>query len=79
MKTKATTEEVSSYGAEKRAERRNWQQIAPCAREKPRADWKKGLPNLWSRKKITKKAYANRGLETIWEIPINNSVICQPI
>jgi hypothetical protein len=43
MKTMETTEEVSSDGMEKRVERRNWQQIDPCAREKPRADWKKDL------------------------------------
>jgi hypothetical protein len=29
MKTMETTEEVSSDGMEKRAERRNWRQIAP--------------------------------------------------
>ena len=43
MKTMETTEEVSSHRVEKRVKRRNWQQIAPCAREKPRADWKKDL------------------------------------
>jgi hypothetical protein len=32
---------------------------------------KKGLANLWIRKKITKEAHAGRGLETIWEIPVN--------
>jgi hypothetical protein len=29
----------------------------------------KGLANLWSRKRIAKKAYAGRGQETKWEIP----------
>jgi hypothetical protein len=29
-----------------------------------------GLANLWSRKRITKKAYAGRGQETQWEIPV---------
>jgi hypothetical protein len=28
----------------------------------------KGLANLWSRKKITKKAHAGRGQETKWEM-----------
>jgi hypothetical protein len=31
----------------------------------------KGLENLWSRKKITKKAHAGRRQETKWEIPAN--------
>jgi hypothetical protein len=39
---------------EKREERRNWRQIVPCAREKPLADLKKALANLWSRQKVTK-------------------------
>jgi hypothetical protein len=28
----------------------------------------KRLANLWSKKRITKKTYAGRGPETIWEI-----------
>jgi hypothetical protein len=71
MKTMETTEEVPSDGMEKRVERRKWRQIAPCAREKPMADWEKALANPWSRKKITKKSHAGRGQETIWEIPID--------
>lgn len=55
MKTTTSTEEVSSDGMEKRVERRNWRQITPCAREKPRANQKK-LANLWSGNTITKKA-----------------------
>src|ERR1035437_4971412 len=43
MKTMETTEEVSSPRVEKRVKRRHWQQIEPCAREKPRVDWKKDL------------------------------------
>jgi hypothetical protein len=31
----------------------------------------KGLANLWSRKRITKKAHAGRGQEAKWEISIN--------
>jgi hypothetical protein len=30
----------------------------------------KDLANLWSRKKITKKAHAGRGLEIIWEMSV---------
>jgi hypothetical protein len=70
MKTTTSTKEVSSDGMEKRAERRNWRQIVPCAREKPRSGLEKGLANLWSRQRITNKPYAGRGRETIWEIPI---------
>jgi hypothetical protein len=43
MKTKATTEEVSSHGVEKRVKRRKCQRNAPFAREKSMADWKMGL------------------------------------
>src|SRR5208283_5761924 len=32
--------------------------------------WKKVLANRWNRRRITKKAHAGRGLETIWEIPV---------
>jgi len=32
------------------------------------ADWKKVLANQWNRKRITKKAHAGRGPETIWEM-----------
>jgi hypothetical protein len=55
---------------EKPVARRNWRQIAPFAREKPMVDLKTVLANPWSRKKITKKAHAGRGLETKWEIPV---------
>ena len=54
MKTMETTEAVSSDGMEKCVERRNWRQIASCAREKPRDANKKVLANLWSRQRITK-------------------------
>jgi hypothetical protein len=74
MKTMETTEEMSSVGMEKRVERRNWRQIDPCAREKPMADWKKVLANLGSGKRITKKAYAGRGQETIWEMSDKGSI-----
>jgi hypothetical protein len=39
------------------------------ATSKSRANQKR-LANLWSRQRITKKAHAGRGLETIWEIPV---------
>jgi hypothetical protein len=32
------------------------------------ADRKKVLANQWNRKRITKKAHAGRGPETIWEM-----------
>jgi hypothetical protein len=40
-----------------------------CARGKTRAE-RKGLANLWSRKKIAKKVRACRGHETRWEMLI---------
>jgi len=43
VKTPETTEEVSSDGVEKRAERHKSQRSAPFAGEKPMADWKKDL------------------------------------
>ena len=77
MKTMETTEEVSSVGMEKREERRNWRQIVPCAREKPLTDLKKALKkayaNLWSRKKIAKKAHVSRRHDSKWEMSIYNS------
>jgi hypothetical protein len=30
--------------------------------------WENGFANLWSGNKITKKAHAGRGQETIWEM-----------
>jgi hypothetical protein len=42
-----------------------------------RGGLKKRLANLWSRKKITKKAHASRGLETKWEIPIKMTQACR--
>jgi hypothetical protein len=42
-----------------------------CAREKPeqtgKKDPEKVLANPWSRQRITKSAYANRGSETKWK------------
>src|SRR5208282_5709160 len=42
----------------------------PLCQRKTGYRLEKDLANLWSRKKITKKAHAGRGLETIWEIPV---------
>jgi len=64
MKTMETTEELSSDGMEKRVERHNWRQIAPCAREKPRDANKKVLANLWSRQRIKKNH--EKGLRRSW-------------
>jgi len=69
-----TARGVMTGPGEKRVERRNWRQIDPCAREKPMADWKKVLANLGSGKRITKKAYAGRGQETIWEMSDKGSI-----
>ena len=55
MKTVETTEEVSSDGMEKCVERRNWRQIAPCAREKPGTDWKKTLQIYGAGRKSPKR------------------------
>jgi hypothetical protein len=64
------TEEVSSHSEEKGHWSTKWRRNISRAGKKPRADWKKVLANLWSRQKITKKAHAGRGLETIWEMSV---------
>jgi hypothetical protein len=55
MKTMETTEEVSSHRVEKRVKRRNWQQIDPFAREKPRVDGKKDLQICGAGRKLEKR------------------------
>src|ERR1035437_3561904 len=40
----------------------------PRCQRKIEGEPKKSFANLWSRQRITKKAHAGRGLETIWEI-----------
>jgi beta-glucanase (GH16 family) len=40
-------------------------------------DWKKALATRWNRKKITKKAHASRGHETIWEIPMKYAIFAK--
>ena len=53
---------------------RKWASGAKTVNETPLlqritgADWKKVLANQWNRKRITKKAHAGRGPETIWEM-----------
>gem|GEM_PF-1331736 len=42
----------------------------PLCQRKTGDGLEKDLANLWSRKKITKKAHAGRGLETIWEMSV---------
>ena len=42
----------------------------PLCQRKTGDRLEKDLANLWSRKKITKKAHAGRGLETIWEMSV---------
>jgi hypothetical protein len=42
----------------------------PLCLRKTEGGPEKGLVNLWSRKKIAKKAHAGRGQETKWEIPV---------
>jgi hypothetical protein len=74
MKTMETTEEVSSRGVEKHAERHKCQRSAPFAREKPRRYWKKGLANLWRRKKFTKKVHAGRGQEIKLELSVKSQM-----
>jgi hypothetical protein len=70
MKTMETTEAVSSDEMEKRAEKHKCQQSAPFARKKTEGGLEKGLANLWSRKRIMKKAHAGRGQETKWEMSV---------
>ena len=41
----------------------------PLCQRKIEGGLEKGLANRWNRKRIAKKAHADRGLETIWEIP----------
>jgi hypothetical protein len=58
MKTMEITEEVYSHRVEKRVKRHKCQRSAPFTREKTIGGLEKGLANLWSRRKITKKAHA---------------------
>jgi hypothetical protein len=55
MKTMETTEDVSSYGVEKRVERHKSQRSAIVVREKPMADWKKDLQIFEAGRKSRKR------------------------
>jgi hypothetical protein len=55
VKTPETTEEVSSHGVEKRAERHKSQRSAPFAGEKPMSDWKKDLQICGAGRKSRKR------------------------
>ena len=70
MKTLETTEEVSSHPGENGRSDPRKASKHPCAKRITGADWKKVLANLWSRKKITKKAHARRWQETKWEMSV---------
>jgi hypothetical protein len=73
VKTTKTREEVSLHPGEKGPWIKKRRRNTSYAEEKPGADLKKVLANLWSRKrmgKISQKGYAGRGQETKWEMPI---------
>jgi hypothetical protein len=42
----------------------------PLCQRKAVGGQEKGLANLWSRKKITKKAHGGRGQESKWEMSV---------
>jgi hypothetical protein len=66
--TIGNTEEVSSHpGETSLTSRKKASKHSRCQR-KIEGESKKGLANRWNRKRITKKAHAGRGLETIWEM-----------
>jgi hypothetical protein len=72
MKTMETTEEVSSRGVEKCAERHKWQRNVPLPAKNRGRTGKKDLQNCGGgriSRKITKKVHAGREPETKWEIP----------
>jgi hypothetical protein len=47
----------------------------PLCHEKTEGGLEKGLANMWSGKRITKRAHAGRWQETKWEIP--EGMYCQ--
>jgi hypothetical protein len=67
MKTMETTEEVSLHPGENGLASQKKLRNSPVPKNN-RNDWKKVLANRWNRKRITKKAHAGRGQETIWEM-----------
>jgi hypothetical protein len=68
MKIAETTEEVSSHPGENGRREPKQSTKHPLFQRITGADWKKVLANQWNRKRITKKAHADRGPETIWEM-----------
>jgi hypothetical protein len=71
VKTPATTEEVSSHPGEKGHWIKKWHRNTLLCHKETENGLEKGLANLWSRmkmSKITKKAHAGHGQETIWEM-----------
>jgi hypothetical protein len=67
MKTTETTEAMSSHPGETRLASQKSIETPPVPKKNQRRT-EKGLANLWSREKITKKARAGRGQETKWEM-----------
>ncbi|MGO8926831.1 MAG: hypothetical protein ACLQU3_08075 [Limisphaerales bacterium] len=68
MRTTETTEEVSSHPGEKKAWEHKKGSEHPLCQRKTEGGLETWLANLWSRKKIKKKAHAGRGQETKWEM-----------
>jgi hypothetical protein len=78
VKTPATTEEVSSHPGEKGHWIKKWHRNTLLCHKETENGLEKGLANLWSRmkmSKITKKAHAGHGQETIWEMSV---LMCSP-
>jgi hypothetical protein len=73
VKTPETTEEMSSHPGET-AFGRTKRHRNTLRQRKTENGLEKGLANLRSRKKITKKAHAGRGQEIKWEIPDQKKV-----
>jgi len=70
FKTPETTEEVSSHPGVKGHWRKKMASEHPLRQRKAGSGLEKRLANLWSRRKITKKAHAVRGRGIKWEIPV---------
>jgi hypothetical protein len=67
---------IGNYGGGVFASERKWAWGPKMAskhlprRKKTTGGLENGLENPWKRKNITKKAHADRGLETIWEMSV---------
>jgi len=76
MKTRETTEEVSSHGVEKRVERRKSERSAPFTREyRGRIGKKIGKKSckLVGQEENHEKAHAGRGQKSKWEMSVKIS------